>query len=196
MRNLSKFLIYFLCLLFFACSEGDEEITPEDPEQIALENEEKVASDQTSGEASGESSGETSGETSTNKFATDMLAAVNKLRSEGCTCGTTEMPPVDALKWNNALEAAAERHAKDMEDNEVRSHKGSDDSRVSNRAKDAGYEGGVGENIGWDWTKMEAIMDAWQGSPSHCKNMMDARYKDFGAARVGNNWVQVFGIPK
>lgn len=170
MRNFIQISILCSLLFFYACTE-EEDVSPEGEAEV------------------------TSAVVQENTFATEMLAAVNKLRVEGCTCGTQEMPPVEPLNWDQILENTALRHAQDMEVNKVRSHTGSDESSVSDRAREEGYKGAVGENIGWDWTDLNAIVEAWENSPGHCRNMMNAKYVDFGAAREGNNWVQVFGIP-
>ncbi|TWI95267.1 Cysteine-rich secretory protein family protein [Mucilaginibacter frigoritolerans] len=124
----------------------------------------------------------------------DMLAAVNALRSTGCTCGTTYMPPVPAVKWNSDLEAAAAAHAKDMFVNNYFNHIAPDGSSPIQRALQAGYTGMyIGENIGTGYNDVQQVMAAWTKSEDHCRAMMDSTYVDLGAARYNTIWVQEFG---
>src|ERR1700691_3864969 len=43
-----------------------------------------------------------------------MLRLGNAVRTSGCTCGTTSMPPVDTLAWNSLLAKAGFLHSEDM----------------------------------------------------------------------------------
>lgn len=127
-------------------------------------------------------------------FKIQMLNAVNELRQEGCTCGTTPMPPVSKLTWNNKLTTAAENHALDMNDNDFFSHTGSDGGRVENRVNLVGYSfSAVGENIAQGNASVEAVVEGWRMSVEHCLNMMEENFEELGAAKVGAYWVQTFG---
>ena len=127
------------------------------------------------------------------KFAVRMLKAVNEVREKGCDCGDQTMPPVPALNWDPRLEEAALRHAKDMNKNNFLKHKGSDGSSMSDRVKEAGYKWRrVGENIASGYPNLGAVMQGWKESAGHCRNMMSADFKDLGAARSGDYWVQNF----
>src|SRR5688572_11523770 len=64
--------------------------------------------------------GETSTDSSVNEST--LLALVNNVRKTGCTCGTTAMPAVTPLTWNDLLETAALRHSADMNKNNYFSH--------------------------------------------------------------------------
>ena len=124
----------------------------------------------------------------------EMLAAVNTLRTAGCTCGTTYMPPVPVVKWNDKLEIAASAHAKDMAVNHYFDHIAPNGSAPIQRAQEAGYTGMyIGENIGSGYNNVQQIMDAWKKSEEHCKAMMDSLYTELGAARYNAFWVQEFG---
>jgi uncharacterized protein YkwD len=124
----------------------------------------------------------------------EMLAAVNTLRTAGCTCGTTYMAPVPVVKWNDKLEAAAVAHAKDMAINHYFDHIAPNGSSPIQRAQEAGYTGMyVGENIGSGYNNVQEVMDAWKKSENHCKAMMDSLYTELGAARYTTLWVQEFG---
>jgi uncharacterized protein YkwD len=125
-----------------------------------------------------------------------MLTEVNKLRKEGCQCGPDSMPPVPEVKWNNALQFAAERHAEDMYKNNYFSHLSLDGKPPAQRALEAGYSGNdVGENIAKGYTTIKEVMNGWKNSESHCKLMMDSLYSEMGAGRYKDYWVLDFGNP-
>lgn len=124
----------------------------------------------------------------------NMLAAVNKLRQAGCTCGATWMPPVKPVTWNDTLAAAALVHARDMEARNYFNHISPSGTSPIQRAIALGYTGNtVTENIAKGYTSLEPLMNAWQLSEDHCKAMMDSLQAEMGAAHVNTWWVQEFG---
>jgi uncharacterized protein YkwD len=134
--------------------------------------------------------------TETGVLSTDMLAAVNALRTKGCNCGTVAMPPVPALRWNTLLATASKRHAVNMEAMKTLSHTGSDGSSIQKRVDDAGYHWSyISENIASGYTTLSTVIAAWTTSEGHCKNMMSNDIIEMGAAQSGNYWVQDFGKP-
>ncbi len=123
-----------------------------------------------------------------------ILQLVNDARQKGCTCGSTVMPAVPVLTWNDQLAKAAYDHSKDMFDNNYFSHTGLNGSTPGDRIKAAGYNwSGYGENIASGYTTEQQVMNAWLASEGHCKNIMSANIKEMGAGREGNYWTQVFG---
>jgi uncharacterized protein YkwD len=129
-------------------------------------------------------------------LATEMLQAVNALRTKGCNCGTQVMPPVPTLRWHTQLEAASKRHAINMEAMKSLTHTGSDGSTVQKRIDDSGYRWSfVSENIAVGYKTVMAVMDAWFKSEGHCKNMMSNSVIEMGASQSGDYWVQDFGKP-
>ena len=125
-----------------------------------------------------------------------ILNLVNEARSSGITCGGTNKPAVDQLKWNTALAKAALDHSNDMEANNYFSHTGLDGSRFGDRARDAGYEGRpVGENIASGYANEEAVMRGWFESTGHCNNIMNSRATEIGIARSDNGryWTMILG---
>lgn len=128
-------------------------------------------------------------------FTSDMISQVNDLRAKGCNCGGDDMPAVAPLNWNGQLSVAADRHATDMSNTGVFSHEGSDNSKVGDRTIDAGYYWmSVAENIAlMDTENVEKVIEGLKESPTHCRNMMSADFKDMGIAQRGSYWVQVFG---
>lgn len=133
------------------------------------------------------------------QFKREFLAHINKVRSEGCTCGTTYMPPVGPLTWNNTLQKAAEGHAWDMSNNNYFSHTSLNGRSMEDRIVSAGYKFNgyksfaVGENIAWGQSSIDEVMDGWFKSPGHCKNLMNAQFKEVGVAENHKYWVQDFG---
>lgn len=127
----------------------------------------------------------------------NMLALVNEIRAKGCNCGSTYMPPVAPLIWNDKLEKAALVHTVDMITKIFFEHTGSDGSSPSQRVTNAGYSWmATGENIAMGYTSEKEVMTAWLASEGHCLNIMRKEFKELGAARVGNYWTQEFGTPR
>ena len=127
---------------------------------------------------------------------TEMLEAVNAMRATTQTCGNDAMPAAGPLVWNDRLEAAALRHSLDMKQHAHFSHRGTDGSRVGDRATAAGYRWRlVGENIARFQTDVDRVMADWMGSPGHCRQIMDPRSVEMGAAERSGYWTQVFATP-
>jgi uncharacterized protein YkwD len=134
----------------------------------------------------------TPGGTNTTNEA-QLLSLVNNVRKAGCTCGTTVMPAVPELTWNDLLEKAATDHSIDMNTNNYFSHTGLDGSNPGQRITRAGYTWrAYGENIAKGYTSEQAVMDGWLKSEGHCKNIMSRNVKEMGVGRDGNLWTQVF----
>jgi uncharacterized protein YkwD len=122
-----------------------------------------------------------------------MLEEVNKIRAEGCKCGSDDKPPVHPLEWSEQLEKAASKHADDMLRNNYFSHTGSDKSVVDDRVENTGYQWtAIGENIAKGQKNAEDVVAGWKNSPGHCSNIMDAGFAEMGAAHKGSYWVLVF----
>jgi uncharacterized protein YkwD len=148
----------------------------------------------TSGEVTNPPSSESTTVVVPSSFTEEMLREVNQYRSKGCRCGPKRMPAVPPLKWNDQLKQVASAHAKDMQKNNFFDHKGSDGSSVAKRATVAGYKWSyIGENIAWGPPDIRSVVTGWIESPGHCKNIMSRDYKEIGAARNLDYWVQVFG---
>jgi uncharacterized protein YkwD len=130
----------------------------------------------------------------TGDFKEDMITMVNAVRIKGCKCGGKTMQPVAPIKWNDRLASAAITHAIDMTKNKFFDHVGSDGSEIDNRVEKAGYKWmEVGENIAWGYKNMTDAMIGWLKSPSHCRQLMNPKVAEMGAARNGDYWVQDFG---
>ncbi len=127
----------------------------------------------------------------------EMLDAVNAARASGQRCGSETFPPAGPLVWNDRLDRAAERHTADMARRGDMTHTGSDGSQASDRVTQAGYPWRlVGENIAHNQQTVSEVVEDWVQSPGHCRNLMDARYAEMGAAEQDLYWTQVFGLAR
>lgn len=123
-----------------------------------------------------------------------MLQLVNAVRTAGCTCGTTRMPAVAAVTWNDQLAQAAYNHSKDMFTQDYFSHTSPGGTEPGARITAAGYIWRTyGENIALGYTSEQSVVDGWVASEGHCKNIMNANFREMGAGREGGYWTQEFG---
>ena len=123
-----------------------------------------------------------------------LLQLVNAVRKSGCNCGTTAMPAVNPVAWNDLLTKAALAHSNDMVTHDYFSHTGFDNSSPGDRITLAGYHWtSYGENIAFNYPDEQAVMNAWLQSEGHCKNIMDGNFTEMGAAKVNAYWTQDFG---
>jgi uncharacterized protein YkwD len=134
-----------------------------------------------------------------NKFKKDFLALINRNRQKGCNCGTTSMPPVPPLTWNDLLEKAAKGHAREMADKQFFSHVSKDGRTAMTRSENAGYNHNgfrsftIGENIAQGQPNIAIVMGGWFKSEPHCMNLMNPDFKEVGVWVDNTYWVQDFG---
>lgn len=119
-------------------------------------------------------------------FRAQALARVNSYRAAGASCGAQgSFPAVRALAWNDALTLASLVHSDDMVALNFFSHTGTNGSSAGQRATAAGYVWSTwGENIAAGQPTVDSVMAAWQASPGHCANLMNAGFRDIGVACV------------
>jgi uncharacterized protein YkwD len=123
-----------------------------------------------------------------------ILKLVNEQRINGCKCGRKKMPPVPAVAWNNLIAQASANHSKDMYRNNFFSHTSSNGKSLGDRFNAVGYKWMlIGENIAMGQRDEYEVVNAWLKSPGHCMNIMNAGFKEMGAAREGKYWTQDFG---
>ena len=123
-----------------------------------------------------------------------MLQLVNEVRASGCNCGSTAMPPVNAVQWNDQLAAAASAHSTDMNTNDYFSHTGLNNSSPGDRITAAGYTWKTyGENIAQGAPDERQVIEGWLQSEPHCRNIMNGNFREMGVAKSGSYWTQVFG---
>jgi uncharacterized protein YkwD len=103
-----------------------------------------------------------------------------------------------ALKTDSRLTTAARTHSADMAKYNYFSHTGRDGSTFVDRAKRAGYNYAIGENIAWGYRTADEVMKAWMNSDVHKRNILNCSAKKIGVglARKADGtpyWTQLFG---
>lgn len=104
------------------------------------------------------------------------------------------------LLYSKRLETAANAHAKDMYDRNFFAHLNPDGKNPGDRALDARFcHKYVGENLAAGQPNADAAMLAWENSPPHNENMLDADYVYAGMgyyiAPTGRQyWVQEMAL--
>ncbi|MBW9257520.1 MAG: CAP domain-containing protein [Candidatus Thiodiazotropha sp. (ex. Lucinisca nassula)] len=134
-------------------------------------------------------------------YQQEMLHLVNRARARQRDCGGELHQTAPPLRWSCRLHEAAVVHSQDMIDSDFFDHQGSDGSTVGMRVSRSGYEWRtVGENIAAGYPDNQAVMANLLSSPTHCGNIMDPKFREFGSAvidtdqaRYYNYWTQVFG---
>lgn len=139
-------------------------------------------------------SDETGNNSNFNVDESAMLQLVNQVRSAGCNCGSTYMPPVGAVSWNDLLAQAAYDHSKDMNENDYFAHNSPSGSTPGTRIRAVGYNWStIGENIAHNYPNEQAVMNGWLASEGHCRNIMNGNFREMGVGREGAYWTQDFG---
>ena len=170
-------VVFCLLALLAACephsSESLEAVLPHEPSNTSGDNEKSDPTDLPL-------------ETDTTILL--ALTAVNTLRQTGCNCGTTTYPAAGKVVWNAQLYEAALAHAKDMHANRYFAHTSPSGENIYHRLLAAGYittagdVQGYGENIAFGDFDIDAAIQKWQTSPSHCANMMRDSYQEMAIA--------------
>lgn len=98
-----------------------------------------------------------------------------------------------ALKYSPVLAKTAQAHANDMYKNNYFSHTGRNGSSVRKRVTRAGFKGCYwAENIAFGQKTPQSVMQTWQKSSGHNKNLLTKKASHFGVGYAGGYWVQVF----
>jgi uncharacterized protein YkwD len=109
---------------------------------------------------------------------------------------------VAALRANERLDLAAQRHAEDMLARGYFAHASPEKRTVRDRARAAGYNWWmIGENIAEGQFSVDEVMDTWMKSPGHRRNILDPGFKELGSGvALGRSngtyrilWAQAFG---
>ncbi len=105
------------------------------------------------------------------------------------------------LTLNTQLTLASRRHSRNMATQNFFSHTGLDGSTPSDRAADAGYGLGAGENILAGLQSPKDVVDGWMNSPGHRANILNADYTEIGLGYFANSgsqythyWTQMFSF--
>lgn len=129
----------------------------------------------------------------------ELINAINTYR-------TNQWLPVVGL--DPLLMKVAYRHANDLHLNfpydadgdgvrEVLSHRGSDGTRVMQRAQQAWYDYAlIAENLAYNQLTSQQVLSDWILSPTHHENLLLLRATDIGIAKVWSYWVMVVGAPR
>ncbi|MEM9438265.1 MAG: CAP domain-containing protein [Pseudomonadota bacterium] len=105
-----------------------------------------------------------------------------------------------SLEANTRLTRAAEGHACALAASGRFSHESKNGDGVGDRARDEGYRWRfVAENIARGQRDASAVMDSWQTSSGHNRNLLARGAREIGVASVvtsrGPLWVMVLGAP-
>ena len=88
-----------------------------------------------------------------------------------------------ALKLNEKLIKAAQVHVLDMAEHGIISHKGTDGSRHGDRVQRQGYYFSIAaENVAAGQHNWDKVFKAWQDSPDHNVNLLNAEVTELGIA--------------
>ncbi|RYE23884.1 MAG: CAP domain-containing protein [Sphingobacteriaceae bacterium] len=132
-------------------------------------------------------------------FKIEVLNQINSVRTQGCRCGRTFMPPVAPVVWNDQLTVAAAKHAQDMFNQHYFSHESRNGDHIKDRFQKAGYGTAgfqryvIGENIAQGQQSIEQVNQELFRSENHCKNLMNPAFKEIGVYVYNYYWVEDFG---
>jgi uncharacterized protein YkwD len=105
-----------------------------------------------------------------------MVTAINNERAR------YGLPPVVA---NTKLNTAAQKHSRDMANNDFFSHTGSDGSSPFTRMKREGYYYTYAmENIAAGYPTVSQVVTGWMNSPGHRANILSKYLKEIGVGYV------------
>lgn len=128
-----------------------------------------------------------------------VLDLTNAARARGQTCGRITYPPAPPLVSEARLGAAAQAHAADMAAQGYFNHVSQDGRALKDRINAAGYGWRtIAENIAAGQTDAQEVVTGWLHSEGHCRNLMNAEYRELGVGLAWNAggkryWVQNFG---
>ena len=135
-------------------------------------------------------------------LAKNIIGPLNDARTRGRKCGNAFFQPVPPLAWNDKIGRVSLDHSLDMAQTGYLGHKGSDNSGPGERLSKAGYRwASYGENVGQGYRTPEDAVKDWLKNEMHCRNIMDPKFREAGAAYAKNSnlrsfWTLVLGRPK
>lgn len=133
-----------------------------------------------------------------------LLQLINDARAQPRQCGEQSFPAAEPLVYSSALTEASIRHAVDMAQRGSMDHRGSDGSTPSERLTRVGYRWErSGENLALGYDRVDELVQGWLASPTHCANIMDARFVETGVSFAVSEgdagmlyWAQSFAAPQ
>lgn len=138
-------------------------------------------------------------------IAAQVLALTNAVRARGARCGSTRHGPAGPLRLARALNLAAAIQASDMAGSGHLAHEGRDGSTPARRVERTGYAWqAVGENVAAGPESAAEVVQGWENSPEHCRNLMDPDFTELGIAYAqsprptghGTWWSMVLARPR
>jgi uncharacterized protein YkwD len=102
------------------------------------------------------------------------------------------------VRYNGALDNAAEKHAHHMSLVGRMAHSGIGDGDPGERVRAEGFRKAWGENVATGQTSPEQVVREWMNSPSHRRNILDPNFRQMGVGMVTAEngrtyWAQKFG---
>ncbi|NMH95012.1 CAP domain-containing protein, partial [Pseudonocardia bannensis] len=100
-----------------------------------------------------------------------------------------------ALRVDDRITAAAQKHSADMATHEYFSHTGRNGSSFGDRVRAEGYPSPGAENIAQGQPTASRVVEAWMNSPGHRANILDCSLITIGVGHDarGDYWTQDFG---
>lgn len=110
----------------------------------------------------------------------DVLNEVNQFRAQN---------GLPALRLDNRLNVAAQRHSNDMALHKAMSHSCRDGTTLGQRITQAGYPWrNIAENVATGQTSARKVVQAWINSSGHRANMLKNNVKDVGIGYNNRYW--------
>lgn len=125
-----------------------------------------------------------------------LLELHNTVRQQGRHCPRTTPETAPKLSWSTQLTAIAHNHSENMAAQKQLSHK-NPSGNTGSRLTDAGYQWrSYAENIARGVLSHKQVFELWLNSPQHCRNMLNPRYTEMGAAQVNGYWTAIYAKPQ
>ena len=186
-----------------ACGGGGDDPAPA-PEAAASEPSTGTGDTGSTDDPAGSPAPPATGNCDVADFKAQALAQINAFRAQARTCGGASYPAVPPLAWNDKLTQAAYGHSLDMATKNYFGHTSQDGRSEAQRVQATGYQWNtLGENIAAGQRTMTSVMQAWQGSAGHCKNLMAVNFTEVGlscakaaGSTYGTYWTMALAKPR
>ena len=138
----------------------------------------------------------------------DVVRRINAARATGASCGAArDWPAARPLAWSVRLAEVAELQSREMAALDRLAHHDTRHQGLAERLRNNGYAfSAAAENVAVGYPSLDAVVDAWLASDSHCVNIMNAAVLELGVACVDGEksgdpvqdryWTMVVGSPK
>ena len=137
----------------------------------------------------------------------EVLQRLIETRARGAVCHAPGGAAIAApLRWSANLAAVAAAQSSDMAELNHMSHRDSQNRTLTERLAAMGYRfSAAAENVAFGYSSLDAVVEAWLDSESHCDNLMNANVLELGMAcsdsyagrapGEGRYWTLVLGAP-